>query len=35
MHGVFEESLVLSMTLQPILHASVEKACKDRRPAPW
>jgi len=33
MHGVFEESLVLSMTVQPILHASIEKACKDRHAA--
>jgi len=33
--GVFEGSLVWSMTLQPILHTSTEEACEDRLTALW
>ena len=30
MQGVFEESLVWSMILQPILHTATKEACEDR-----
>jgi len=35
MQGVFEESLVWSMILQPILHTSTEEACEDRFAVLW
>jgi len=35
MQGVFEESPVFSMILQPMLHTAIEDACEDRLVALW